>query len=130
KEALARYRALATLGGWPAVPAGDTLKPGMSDPRVEALRARLKVTDPPRGTSAGPVYDPSLVDAVKRFQARHGLDDDGVDGKSTIAALNVPVGERIEQIAIGMERLRWMPSNFGSEYMNVNIAAFELKWIR
>lgn len=127
---LANYRALAARGGWATVPLGQTLKPGMTDSRVPAIRARLMLTD-----GAGPVtadlqaYDEPLVEAVKRFQARQGLEADGAIGASTIIAMNVPVQERIQSIIMAMERLRWMPEDLGAQYVMVNIAGFELRRI-
>ncbi len=130
RAALGDYRALAANGGWPTVLMGETLKPGMSDPRVPALRARLAVTDgasPQAPPGAEDVYDDELVAVVKSFQARHGLDVDGVAGRATIVALNVPVEDRIQEIVVAMERWRWMPESLGSKYVIVNIAGFELK---
>jgi murein L,D-transpeptidase YcbB/YkuD len=128
RSALAAYRALAANGGWAAVPLGETLKPGMTDPRVPAIRARLMLTD-----GAGPpandpqAYDGALVEAAKRFQARQGLESDGVIGASTIVSMNVPVQERIQSIVMAMERLRWMPEDLGKQHVIVNIAGFELR---
>src|SRR5690606_2317469 len=71
KRALADYRALAAAGGWPAVPAGPTLRPGMEDPRVGVLVERLAVTgDLERAAVGGGAvrYDGELVEAVRRFQ--------------------------------------------------------------
>ncbi len=131
KRALADYRAIAAAGGWPSVPLGESLKPGMTDARVEALRARLFVTDgAPRQTS-GPadLYDQGLVNAVKWFQKRHGLEDDGIVGRNTVAALNVPVEARIAEIVVAMERWRWMPETLGRDHLIVNIAGFELRHV-
>ncbi len=130
--ALARYRALAARGGWDGVPLGDTLRPGMSDPRVGRMRARLALTDGanPRPAGNADTYDPQLVEAVKRFQARNGLDVDGLAGRSTLIAMNVPVEDRIASIALTMERWRWMPANLGRQYVIVNIAGFELRRVR
>jgi murein L,D-transpeptidase YcbB/YkuD len=130
RSALAGYRALAAAGGWGAVPLGPALKPGMEDPRVPAIRARLSRTDgaadhaPSADENA---YDDALVEAIKRFQARQGLDVDGVIGSSTIVAMNVPVEDRIKSIIVTMERLRWMPEDLGKQYLIVNIAGFELR---
>lgn len=132
RAALADYRALAAAGGWPTVPLGESIKPGMSDPRVPALRARLAVTDgadPRAPAGAEQVYDDALVRIARRFQARHGLDVDGVVGKGTIAALNVPVETRVRDIVLSMERWRWMPPQLGRNHLIVNIAGFELKRI-
>ncbi len=133
RAVLADYRALAQAGGWPSVPMGDTLKPGMSDPRVPALRARLAVTDgadPQAPPGAEDVYDDALVAVVKSFQARHGLDVDGVAGRATIVAMNVPVERRVQEIIVSMERWRWMPEDLGEQYVMVNIAGFDLKRVR
>ncbi|GIK99890.1 MAG: murein L,D-transpeptidase [Alphaproteobacteria bacterium] len=132
KEALAAYRAVAAAGGWRQVPEGPSLKPGMSDPRVPILRERLieagdlsaEIAIPPE---AAELYDPALEAAVKRFQWRHGLTQDGVAGKKTVAAMNVPVEARIEQMLLNMERRRWMPDDLGERYVFVNMADFELK---
>jgi murein L,D-transpeptidase YcbB/YkuD len=131
KVALAAYRAAAVTGGWGKVPLGASLKPGATDTRVPALRARLAITDgaDPQTPAAKNLYDAGLVEAVKRFQARHGLDVDGVAGPGTLVALNVPIEERIDQIVMAMERWRWMPPDLGAHYVIVNIAGFELRRI-
>jgi len=126
RAALADYRALAGAGGWPTVPMGESLKPGMTDPRVPALRARLAVTDG-ADPGAAELYDDGLAAVVKAFQRRHGLDVDGVVGKGTVAALNVPVDIRVQDIVLSMERWRWMPPQLGRNHLIVNIAGFELR---
>ena len=130
KTALAKYRAIAKAGGWPTVPLGASLKPGSDDPRVPALRARLAVTDAPMGPDSGEHYDDALEAVVQAFQARHGIDPDGVVGNATVAALNVPVADRIEEIVVAMERWRWMPENLGADHVFVNIAGYELRLVR
>lgn len=133
KQTLADYRALDAVGGWPSVPLGDALKPGMSDPRVPALRARLAVTEgvaafaPPGGED---LYDDELVAAVQAFQARHGLEIDGIAGNQTMVALNVPVEDRIDAMVVAMERWRWMPPDLGADHLMVNIAGFDLRFVR
>ncbi len=131
RKALDDYHALAVLGGWGKVPLGDTLKPGMTDPRIPALRARLAVTDGAAVAAPGEpeFYDEALVEAVKRFQARHGLDVDGVVGPASLVAMNVSIEDRIESIDFAMERWRWMPDDLGRQYIIVNIAGFELRRI-
>jgi L,D-transpeptidase YcbB len=130
RTVLAKYRALAAKGGWNTVPLGESIKPGMSDPRIPAIRARLSLTDGASGevgAAEGQLYGNALVEVVKRFQARQGLEGDGVIGSTTIVAMNVPVQERIKSIILAMERLRWMPENLGQQYLIVNIAGFELR---
>ncbi|MBO6562752.1 MAG: L,D-transpeptidase family protein [Nisaea sp.] len=131
RRLLAEYRALEETGGWTNVPGGPALKPGMRDPRVEAVRTRLQATAD-IGESEGDrqLYDAALEIAVRAFQRRHGLEPDGVVGAKSVAAMNVPVGERIRQILINMERFRWMPDEFGDDHVFVNMAGFELDYVR
>lgn len=133
KGALVAYRRLAQEGGWPTVPEGPTIKPGMSDPRVPMLRQRLAVTgelaDAPVGDDPM-LYDKTVEAAMRRFQARHGLDIDGAVGKQTLEELNVPVERRVDQILANMERRRWMPDEPGERYVFVNLTDFLLKVVK
>lgn len=130
RRALQRYREIAAAGGWPTVPAGEALSEGDSGDRVRALIRRLETTGDLDSTAvAGDstyTYSTAVTEAVKSFQRRHGLEPDGAVGESVMAALNVPVEERVHQIEMNMERWRWIPSHFGSRYLYVNIPAFEL----
>ncbi|MCE3248829.1 MAG: putative peptidoglycan binding domain protein [Geminicoccaceae bacterium] len=134
RAALADLRATAAAGGWPTVPEGPTLDPGMRDPRVGRLRARLHASgDLAAGPdAAAPGRDPDLYDAalrpgVERFQRRHGLEPDGRVGARTLAALNVPAASRIRQVLLNLERRRWMPDRLGERYVFVNLADFHAK---
>ncbi len=130
-EALARYRSIADKGGWPVVPEGSALKPGTSDPRVPVLRTRLAATGDFQGVDTGSeLYDGDLEQAVRRFQARHGLEDDGVVGKTSLEVLNVPVVGRIDQIRVNLERGRWVLRGIGETFVIVNIAGFETYMVR
>jgi len=127
KTALASYRAIAERGGWPAVPAGETLKPGAEDPRLPVLRQRLLAegdlaTDAPVEVT----YADSLVAAVERFQTRHGLTADGVIGPGTLAAMNVPVADRIDQLRVNLERCRWVVREAQERFVVTNVAAFQV----
>jgi murein L,D-transpeptidase YcbB/YkuD len=124
---LAEYRMIAQKGGWPSVPDGDVLKPGMVDPRMSILRERLAVTGESLTESLeeSPTFDPPLVDAVKKFQQRHNLLPDGVVGKQTLAAMNIPAELRIQQIIINMERYRWLKRLKDEQVVAVNIAGFQ-----
>jgi murein L,D-transpeptidase YcbB/YkuD len=132
KDALAHYRAIAAAGGWPSLPEGPTLKPGMDDPRVPVLRRRLAVTGEFKGepNDAATLYDDSLAEAVKAFQARHGLNGDAVIGPGTWAALNVPVEDRVAQLVINLERRRWIEDDLGKVYIFVNLADAHLRVMR
>jgi murein L,D-transpeptidase YcbB/YkuD len=128
KKALARYRQVAASGGWSPLPAGTSLKPGQSDPRVAVLRAHLVATGdlPENAVAATPVFDAATQDALKRFERRHGLLADGRLDREVLAALNVPVEDRIRQIELSLERWRWLPETLGERYVLVNIPTFHL----
>ena len=131
KEELAEYRKIQKLGGWPVIVPGRTLHPGENDPRVPLIRQlMITVGDLEHETSAGERYDMATVTAVKRYQYRHGLTADGVVGEKTRTVMNVPVEDRIGQIALNLERWRWHDRELGDTYVLVNIAGFELKAIK
>ena len=128
KKTLADHRRIATWGGWPPVPAGIKVKEGGEHDAVPVLRKRLAMTHDYKGNAddGSRVYDTALVDAVKLFQLRHGLDEDGVVAGRTLAALNVPVSKRIRQIELNMERWRWLPRDLGENHARVNIPEYRL----
>jgi murein L,D-transpeptidase YcbB/YkuD len=130
KLALARYRQLEAQGGWPRVPDGPTLKPGMSGERVIALRERLSASEALPDGSASAEFDSSLEAAVKRFQQNHGLTTDGIVGPGTLAAMNVPVDARIDQIRANLERARWVLRNLPDSYVITDIAGFRVNLSR
>jgi murein L,D-transpeptidase YcbB/YkuD len=132
REQLREYRRIAANGGWPELPEGPALKPGVTDPRVPVLRRRLEVTGDlgvARVTEPD-LFDPSLELAVKRFQARHGMTPDGAVGAATRAAMNVPVGARIDQLRVNLERGRWVLHEIKGEFVLVDVAGFDVAYFR
>ena len=133
RSALAKYRSIRDAGGWPTIPAGPTLKPGMRDERVPVIRQRLlasgdlatatAVTDPSE-------FDTALKAAVEHFQLRHGLDTDGFIGKATLAAMNVPVDARIDQIRVNLDRARWVSQDIPGTFIIVDIAGYRARLFR
>jgi murein L,D-transpeptidase YcbB/YkuD len=123
RRGLAVYRGIAGQGGWDALEAGPDLKLGATGKRVIALRARLAVEDASIAAAGGPVFDATVNAALARAQKRFGLEPHGVLDKPTLAALNVPVAERVDQIIANMERWRWLPNVLPSDRIQVNIAA-------
>ena len=133
RRELARYRDIRDQGGWTAIPAGPTLKPGMTDERVPLVRERLSVTGDLPGSDTDAtsiVYDKPLELAVKRFQQHHALTTDGVLGTATLAAMNVPVQERIDQLKVNLERARWVLHDLPEDVVIVDIAGFEVSYRR
>jgi L,D-transpeptidase YcbB len=128
RAGLARYRHLADEGGWNTALAGPLLRPGDESEEIGALRERLRREGDLDLGSSSPdrSYDATVTQAVRRFQHRHGLLEDGVVGPRTLAALNTPVDTRVAQLRRAMERLRWMPRDLGDHYVFVNTAGFEL----
>lgn len=136
REALRRYRELALRAAPEPVPPGPTLRLGDQDERVGVLRERL--AEAARADAAAPLpiststtvpdsFDEPLTEAVRRFQERHGLEDDGVVGKATLAELNQRAEEHVRQIEASLERWRWLPHDLGARHVLVNIAAFRLE---
>jgi murein L,D-transpeptidase YcbB/YkuD len=125
KRALAELRARRSKGGWTRATDGPTLRRGDKGPRVAELRTILMERgDLPAGP-ADDAFDQALVDGLERFQERHGLDADGVYGKDVLAALRVPLSTRIEQVRLGLERLRWLPRTSAGRRIAVNLADFK-----
>jgi murein L,D-transpeptidase YcbB/YkuD len=130
RHALRDLEESRTRGGWPQVPAlPKKMKAGDSDSAVIVLRQRLAATgelSESAAASASPVLDDEVTAAVRAFQVRHGLAATGVPDAGTVAALNVPVEQRIRQVALNLERWRWMPDDLGADHLLVNIPAFLL----
>jgi L,D-transpeptidase YcbB len=128
RQALAWYRELLSKDEWPRVSTGLPLKKKYASDRVVELRKRLAASgdleaDEARG---GRLFDEKLEKAAIIFQKRHGLKADGIVGSVTLGALNVPLKQRIRQMELNMERLRWILGNPEQRSIVVNIADFKL----
>lgn len=129
RSALERYRALAAENDIEMTFSG-TLRPGDSFADLPALRSLLVTVgdlaaDTPEVEPSG-IYDDAIRAGVVRFQTRHGLDADGVIGRTTQAALQVPLSWRARQIELTLERLRWLPDLSRGRLIAVNIPMFRL----
>ncbi len=133
ETALAAYLELAAEGDTAPVPARlKAVHPGESYGGLPQLAARLRQLGDlaPAAEAAGIDYRGAIVDAVKRFQARHGLAEDGVIGAASVAALNVPLRQRVQQLNFTLERYRWLPSTFPQPPLVINIPQFRLRTMR
>src|SRR5712664_189902 len=132
KKQLSHYRGLAIEDGLselPALPA-KSLKPGddyAGSAKLLHLLAALGDAAPPAPDAPPPQsLSPALVDALKHFQGRHGEKADGVLGAATFTQLTRPLGQRVLQIELTMERWRWLPSELVTAPIIVNIPQFRL----
>lgn len=106
-----------------------SLKPGMSDEGVPALRKRLGVAAPDAAVDPA-LYDETLVTAVEAFQKENGLSADGVVGSRTLAVLNGAHRDVEGEIIANMEMWRWMPRDLSQDYILVNIPEFKVRVFR
>jgi murein L,D-transpeptidase YcbB/YkuD len=131
RDALRRYRELAARTDLVPVARLPKLRPGDSDPGVPALRAHLVALGDLPGDAPAPAdaerYDAALAEAVRHYQHRHGLAPDAVIGAATLQALQVPIADRVAQIELGMERMRWLPYAWPPRFIVVNIPEFRLR---
>jgi murein L,D-transpeptidase YcbB/YkuD len=130
KAALAHYRVLS-MDPFQPIPAGNVLKPGQTHADVVPLRRRLMELGYLGKEDLGaPQYDGVLEAAVRQFQGDHGIDIDGVVGAQSWGFLNMSWNERVNSLRINMDRLRWVYQDLSDDFIVVNIAGFELYYMR
>ncbi|MGE5172161.1 MAG: L,D-transpeptidase family protein, partial [Rudaea sp.] len=128
--ALARYRALAEMD-WPPLPppGARSVHSGEYYRGAPLLRARLRwlgdLSDD-ASDARDERYDDALARAVTRFQARHGLAEDGILGPATRTALDVRPAARVRQITLSLERLRWLPPLPPGPVVAINVPSYRL----
>lgn len=126
RKELSRLRQIESSGGWPTV--RYTSKPGATGIGVKQLARRLAASgDYALSGAPTDTFDSALENEVKRFQRLHGLNPDAIVGPGTLAALNVPVSERIRMIELNMERWRWIPNRSSERYILVNLTDYNLQ---
>ena len=122
RDAFVRYTRIAVTGGWPALPAISPGDPRYASEVLPILRLRLVIEGDLPGDRAGrEANGTALTGAIRRFQARHGLDVDGRIGPATLAALNVSAPDRAAQLGLALERMRAMPHDWPATRIVVNI---------
>ncbi|MFC6444532.1 L,D-transpeptidase family protein [Shinella zoogloeoides] len=128
QQAISDYQQIVSAGGWPNVSSSQKLQLGVVDPGVQSLRQRLMISgDLPREAGISNAFDSYVDGAVKRFQARHGLPQDGVLGEYSLKAMNVPATTRLNQLNTNMVRLQAMSGDLGQRYVMVNIPAAHIE---
>ena len=136
-EQLAKYRKIAAAGGWPEVPGELEAEIGSTAPGVAVLRQRLiaegdaeEVRLAGMGNAAATTFDENLKAALEHFQNRHGIAADGAIGPSTLKELNTSAESRVQQILLNLDQWRWLPQDLGERYILVNVAGFEMEYVR
>ncbi len=127
--ALEKYQGIVNAGGWEALPEFNDLKPGMSDAVVPALRERLAkegdyISCPDNNDTE--LYDACLMDAVKKFQSRHGLASEGYVGKMTRKALSESAEEKVSRIKLNLDRMKWVKRSHDRYQIWVNIPGYTM----
>jgi len=129
QKVLEKYLAIRENGGWEQVAIFKKLKPGKHSEGVYSLRERLRVTGDYTSCDESDEsnrYDKCLQKAVKHFQARTGLKEDGVVGGVTLKELNKSVDERITTIRLNLDRLKWLNDRGAKRHVIINIPDFQL----
>ena len=130
QENLVKYFDLdkITANTWDSIPAAAKLllKKGDSSEIILQIKNRLFLLGDMSVADSSQKYDSVLFLAAKRFQRRMGLSIDGVIGAKMIQELNVPVKQRIQQLLVNMERVRWMPPEKDTNYIMVNIPEYKM----
>lgn len=129
------YEGIANAGGYTKIPRlRQSLRFGNYYSQVKELRIRLfeskDIKNPnclEKVKNCLELYDENLFQAVKSFQKRHGLKDDGIIGSQTIKKLNMPIENKIKKMRVNLERMRWMPRTLGEKFLLVNIPEYKLK---
>lgn len=127
KDQLGKYYAIAKQGGWPEIRTSKkSLKKGMSDSSLIAVKKMLALIGDMPATDSSNVFTDTLEMGVKNFQSRYGFTPDGVIGAQVLKEMKVPAIVRLEQIMMNLERMRWIPQNSTGRLIIVNIPEFKL----
>lgn len=122
-------------GDYVKLPEFKSLRIGDQSEIVKILRQRLIQSNDLSKTcdkeinSCEEIFDEDLKNAVISFQKTHGLFADGIVGLQTQRFLNTSAKDKIKQIRLNLERMRWLPRDFGEKYILINIPDYRLKMI-
>jgi L,D-transpeptidase YcbB len=130
RDALQHYIELTKSADGRKLDDPGRLYPGGRYTDIAKLAGRLRLLgDLPESATIAPdekIYQGALVDAVKHFQQRHGLRPTGELDSETVAEMNVPLSDRMEQMRMALERFRWLPYEFKQPPIVINIPEFRL----
>lgn len=128
KKELIRFNDIADKGGWQPIVLAEkkSYKPGDSSMAVLQTKLRLAASGDWQLPDSSAVYDSTFIAVVKKAQRRFGFKEDAVIDRALADALNVPVKQRIEQILINLERMRWLPEEAAPHRIVANIPEFKI----
>ena len=127
KEQLGKYYNIVKNGGWPQInTTKKSFKMGVADSAIVVIKRRLQITGHMPANDTTAVFNDTLENAVRIFQANMGYTPDGVINAQLIKDMNVPAIIRVEQILMNMGRMRWMPAEPSGQLIVVNIPEFVL----
>jgi murein L,D-transpeptidase YcbB/YkuD len=128
KDKLKKYRKKQENSGWPKVGFFDMKEQGDTSVHLINVKHYLYETGFLEKNDSSPYFDRKLATAVANFQQQHGINPDSVIGPNTLKEMNKTIAERIGQIIINLERLRWAPDAREKEYITVNLPGFTLRY--
>ncbi|MFT3936469.1 MAG: L,D-transpeptidase family protein [Chitinophagaceae bacterium] len=127
KSFLKKYRELDKTAHWGIITADKkSYRLQDSAKAIVSIKAKLRQLGDLQTADSSAVFDTDLEGAVKNFQHRYGIKEDGIVGAAMIKELNTPLHNKIEKILVNMERSRWLPMSASGEYFGVNIPEFRL----
>ena len=125
QQQLYKYNEIQKKGGWQTIAKEVNLKPGSVNDIVVAVKKRLQIVGLYNSTDTTNLYNSELEDAVKKAAVGYGLISNAIINKDFVKQLNIPVEERIKQMLINLERMKWMPEA-SSNYLLANIPEYKL----
>jgi murein L,D-transpeptidase YcbB/YkuD len=127
KEPLKAYRKYVQKAGWQPLPViTKGLRKGQSSPEIIAVKKRLLITGELKNNDSTDVFNDELETAINAFRNSNGYTQNGVLNDTVINALNIPAEERLQELLVNMERMKWMPVKPQGKLILVNIPAFML----
>lgn len=127
--ALEKYQGMAAAGGWQVLPEFRDMEPGMKNAVIPLIRERLTMEDdyqPCSDKNTTTRYDSCLLEAVKKFQTRHGLTAEGYIGPMTRKALMESAEEKVARIKLNLDRMKWVKRSHDRYQIWVNIPGYTM----
>ncbi len=127
KEQLLKYYEIEKRGGWPFIKSDKkNYKLNDTSAALVAVKKRLYLSGDLIKEDTTTLFTKELEEGVKKFERRYGFKEDGVITTSLINEMNRPVQERLQQILINMERIKWLPAQPATDFLLVNIPEYKL----